>query len=214
MQKQLTVSVVEPSGLLYGSELALLDILENLNLLAYRPEVILPKNCLFRHRLDAVGVPVRAVLISSAHRDGRLRRAVSYLRLASYWWRNPPDIVYLNQGGILRPMAAIAGALKLPVVCQIQTLEDAQWVSSTQWAQKWVTSFICNSRFIRCQTNVAPERMSMLYYGYKPKGLANSRRQHIGPTLQVGLLGRICESKGHYLVVEAARKLKAAGGGI
>lgn len=27
--------------------------------------------------------------------------------------------------------------------------------------------------------------------------------------LEVGLLGRICEGKGHYLVVEAAQRLKA-----
>ncbi|HEY3854628.1 MAG TPA: glycosyltransferase [Verrucomicrobiae bacterium] len=59
-------------------------------------------------------------------------------------------------------------------------------------------------------TQVPSNRLSTIYYGYKHKRLARSVRQPFDSSrpLRVGLLGRICPSKGHHLLVEAANKLK------
>jgi glycosyltransferase involved in cell wall biosynthesis len=205
---QLRVSVVEPSGLLYGSELALLDILERLDRTRFVPEVILPKQAPFSERLRAENIPCRELLLPLAHHAPRLKKALTYAKLARHWWRNRPDLVYVNQGGILRPVAAIARRLNLPILCQIQTLEDARWVTNMRGEHPQVFAFVCNSRFIRAETRVPEERLSLLYQGYKPRGLYRKRAKHRRRALEIGLLGRICQSKGHYLLVEVAHQLK------
>jgi glycosyltransferase involved in cell wall biosynthesis len=207
---KLRVSIVEPSGLLYGSEFALLDILERLDRSRFLPDVILPKESPFTERLRAANIPFREMLLPMAHQTSKFRKALTYVNLARYWWRNRPDLVYVNQGGILRPVAAIARRLNLPILCQIQTLEDARWVSGMTGVHKQVFAFVCNSCFIRRETKVPEERLSLLYYGYKPKGLSGKRPAAPRRPLEIGLLGRICESKGHYLIVEVARQLKQA----
>lgn len=207
---QLRVSIVEPSGLLYGSELALLDILECLNRTRFAPEVILPHQSALSERLRAADIPFRELLFPMAHQTAKIRKAVTYLNLAQYWWRHRPDLIYVNQGGILRPVAAIAKWLNLPILCQVQTLADARWVSGLPAIHKQVSTFVCNSRFIRAEIKVPPARLSLLYQGYKPKGLSGKWREAPQRPLQIGLLGRICETKGHYLLVEVARRLKEA----
>jgi glycosyltransferase involved in cell wall biosynthesis len=119
----------------------------------------------------------------------------------------------VNQGGILRPVAAIARRLRIPILCQVQTLEDARWVSGLESCHPNVASFVCNSQFVAAQCHVPKDRLSTIYYGYKPKGLRREWAASRGTPsrVAVGLLGRICESKGHYLVIEVARRMKAAG---
>lgn len=207
---KLHVGIVEPSGLAYGSELSLLDILARLDRSRFEPEVILPRSSPFSEKLRAANIPFRELLSPVAHQTGKLGRALDYVNLAQHWWRNRPDLVYVNQGGILRPIALIARGLNLPLICQVQTLEDARWVSSLTGAHKQVFAFVCNSKFIEAETKVPKDRVSMLYLGYKMKGLPSIKRRDEHGPLEVGLLGRICESKGHYLVVEAARRLKMA----
>lgn len=207
---RLLIGILEPAGMLYGSELALLDILEHLDRSRFLPEVVLPRRSAFTESLRKANIPFREALVPMAHQAGRIKKVPAYLRLALHWWRKRPDVVYVNQGGILRPAAAIARWLDLPLVCQIQTLEDARWVSSLSGIHHEVSSFVCNSHFMAAETKVPKDRLSMLYYGYRMKGLPVNKRRGVGKPLEVGLLGRICESKGHYLLVEVARRLKAA----
>ena len=204
------VSVIEPSGQLYGSELALLDIVEALDRSRFSVEVVLPVGSSFSERLRASGVSVQELLRPMAHQASRLKKLLTYWRLADHWRRQRPDLVYVNQGGILRPIAAIARRFKLPVLCQVQTLADARWVGGLAVTHAQVSAFVCNSRFIAEHTKVPAERLCLVYQGYKPKGLRQMHPQAKNRPLEVGLLGRICESKGHYLVVEAARRLKAS----
>jgi glycosyltransferase involved in cell wall biosynthesis len=203
------LSVVEPSGQLYGSELALLDILEALDRSRFSAEVVLPAGSPFSERLRVAKVPFLELLRPRAYQASRLKKLLTYWRLAVHWRRQRPDLIYVNQGGILRPIAAIGRRLALPVLCQVQTLEDARWVSSLTGSHAQVSAFVCNSRFIAESTNVPREHLCMVYHGYKPKGLRQMRPHATRHPIEVGLLGRICEGKGHYLVVEAAQRLKA-----
>lgn len=210
---KLRVSVVEPSGNLYGSELALLDILEGLNPTVFRSEVILPYGTPFAAKLGRFGVANLCLLPPDMVHCSKVSKAWNYLRLAWHWQRAKPDLVYINQGGILRPVSAIARRLKLPMLCQVQTAEDAQWVSSLSGVHAQVSTFVCNSKFIAQLTRVPVERLSTIYQGYRFKGLQPPRRR-IRTSLEpivVGLLGRVCRGKGHDLVVETAGRLRRLG---
>ena len=100
---------------------------------------------------------------------------------------------------------------RIPILCQVQTLEDAQWVGTLRAQHPAVSTFVCNSQFIARHCAVPGNQLSTVYHGYQPKALQRERRAgRLNPErLQVGLLGRICESKGHYFVIKAACKLKA-----
>jgi glycosyltransferase involved in cell wall biosynthesis len=209
----LRIDVVEPSGQLYGSELALLDILERLPAETFKCDVLLPRGAPFRARLREHGVPCVDLLPPALSSVSRFRKAFSYLKVARRWREHRPDLIYVNQGGILRPIALIARRLGIPLLCQIQTLEDARWVSSLTACHTQVSAFVCNSDFTAHHARVPAERRSTVYYGYRPKGLRRSQPLYTrhGDRFTVGLLGRIGGTKGHDLVVEAAGRLRRSG---
>ncbi|MFA5190449.1 MAG: glycosyltransferase [Verrucomicrobiia bacterium] len=211
--KQLRVSVVEPSGNLYGSELALLDLLEGLDPARLRLEVILPHGKPFAAKLSGLGVANFCLLPPDMLHRSKVSKVWNYAQLAWHWWHSKPDLVYVNQGGILRPVSAIARRLRLPMLCQLQTIEDAQWVSSLKDIHDRVSSFVCNSAFTAKSAHVPADRLSTIYQGYKFKGLQCPRLATRMPSqpVVVGLLGRICRGKGHDLIVEAAGRLKQSG---
>lgn len=202
------VAVIEPSGNLYGSELALFEILQGIIPLGVDAKVFLPKNAAFSERLASAGIDHCEVLLSEGHKRSRARKLPAYLRLLREIKKFDPDLIYVNEAGILRPISKIASVLRKPILCQVQTLEDASWISSKPAIHKRVNAFICNSRFIAGETDVDPYKKSTVYYGYSSRGFT----REISPkreTLKVGLLGRIGGTKGHHLLLEAAAKLKA-----
>jgi glycosyltransferase involved in cell wall biosynthesis len=211
--RPLRISVVEPSGQLYGSELALLDIIEGLDACAFQVEVVLPHNASFKARLSEARVSSFGLLAADLQYRSRFLKSFGYLRMAWHWKQQRPDLIYVNQGGVLRPVAKIARRLRLPILCQVQTVEDANWVSALPNCHAQVMAFVCNSHFVAAAMRVPADRLSIVYYGYKYKGLNGERRQSLDPArpLQAGLLGRICRNKGHELLVQAAGQLKMLG---
>jgi glycosyltransferase involved in cell wall biosynthesis len=209
----LRIDVIEPSGRLYGSELALLDILERLPAESFQCDVLLPVGSPFRGHLCEQGISYTEVLPPSSSSISRVRKMAAYLKVAWRWRARRPDLIYVNQGGILRPIALIARRLGIPILCQIQTVEDAQWVSSLTACHAQVSAFVCNSDFTAHHARVPAERRSTVYYGYRPKGLRRSQpldTRH-GDRFTVGLLARIGGTKGHDLVIEAAGRLRRSG---
>ncbi len=212
-RKQLRVSVVEPSGNLYGSEMALLDLLKGLDPARFQLEVILPHGKPLAAKLGELGVASFCLLPPDMLHRSKLSKVWNYMQLALHWWRAKPDLVYINQGGILRPVSAIARRLRLPMLCQLQTIEDAQWVSALTDIHDQVSTFVCNSVFTAQSAHVPADRLSTVYHGYKFKGLKcpRSATSEASKPITVGLLGRVCRGKGHDLIVEAAGRLRQSG---
>ncbi len=140
---------------------------------------------------------------------------VAYLNVLAVLWRLKPDVLYVNQAGCLRAAAFWARCLRLPIVCQVQTLEDAEWISEQPQLHHRVLAFICNSGFIARETNVPRDRKCILYQGVSTARYANALSHASRPRMApdghrvVGILGRIAVSKGHYLLMEAAKSLVA-----
>jgi glycosyltransferase involved in cell wall biosynthesis len=205
--------VIEPSGNLYGSEFCLLDILEGLDRDRFIVHVYTPQQAPFSRRLQDAGISHSGILVQRAAGVSRWRKGVPYLRLLLGLIRHRPDLLYVNEGGILRPVLLLARLLRLPVVCQVQTLEDARWISSLHLSLGRVAAYVCNSEFIAAQTKVPSASKCTIYQGYKRKGLRRERppveKQQAG--LVVGLLGRIGASKGHDLVLDVAERLARKG---
>ena len=207
--KPRSIHVIEPSGELYGSEFCLLDIIEQL---ADRDSITvhLPPNTPFAEKLAEQKVEIQETLPPPSSKR-RIAKVATYLKLLSFWIRHRPDVVYLNQAGAIRPIGSICRTLRIPLVSQVQTLEDAIWVNRNARTLRRVSSFICNSRYIARSLSVEPERKSILYQGYRWKSLESDSPRSPATPFVVGLLGRISVSKGHYLLVEAAELLFSRG---
>lgn len=204
------IAIIEPSGNLYGSEFCLLDILQGLAPGAFDPLVYLPRNAPFRERLQAAKLASTEGFPGPVLQLSKLQKLRAYASLATSLRAQRPDLLYINEAGILRPMLTLGRLLQIPILCQVQTREDAEWISALAPTAQQVPAFICNSSFIAKATQVPEPCKSTVYYGYRNKGLARPRPAPPANNqpLICGLLGRIGGSKGHDLVLEAAQQLR------
>lgn len=207
------ITAIEPSGRLYGSEYCLLDIIRGIDAQRVSWNVILPPRGGFGDLLQTLGVPCTYGIAEGLHRRGRWEKLFVYGRLFREVRRQRPQLLYINQAGLLRAGSAICRILGIPGVCQVQTLEDAEWVTRSQSGGRSMMAYICNSDFIAARTQVPPERLSVFYQGVSklPDYSDDEPRSSASGLLTLGLVGRICESKGHYLTLEAARILCKSG---
>lgn len=205
------ITAIEPSGRLYGSEYCLLDILRGTDAQRFRWSVITPGGGGFSQVLEQQGISCHTNLPAGLHRQSRLARARAYARLLFDVRRIGTDLLYVNQAGMLRAASAICRVLRIPGVCQVQTLEDAQWISRSRAGAGSMLAYICNSSFIAEHTLVETDRKCVLYQGIaQPPNYVAAPSQSPN-TITLGLVGRISESKGHYLTIRAAELLRKSG---
>ncbi|MFM7168727.1 MAG: glycosyltransferase family 4 protein, partial [Planctomycetaceae bacterium] len=196
---------------LYGSEYCLLDIIRGLSSAECQFSVICPAGLGFASLLQEQGVSVRTDLPDLLHTLGAVRKASAYLRLLAAVKSLRPDLIYINQAGMLRIAGLICRLLGVPGVCQVQTLEDAQRIQHAGPAAAQVMAYICNSDFIARRTRIPADRCCVLYQGVAQPAAFVDRVADAAGLLRLGLIGRICESKGHYVTLQAAQILRSRG---
>lgn len=205
------VTALEPSGNLYGSEYCLLDVIEG-TASQFDWEVVLPAGGGFDSLLARKGIAAVPLLRRDSHTLRLSRKLASYWSVRRHIARSRPDVVYINQAGMLRAANAMTKGLETELVCQIQTLEDAKFVAAQPGAQSRVRTFICNSVFLAAAAGVPREKLTVLYQPMMPRNRprATEPPSSRSPWL-VGILGRISRTKGHYLLLDAAKTLLARG---
>ena len=207
--RPLRVVAIEPSGRLYGSEYCLFDVIQGTRGRCFDWSVISTDGLGFSGLLDENGIRQVPALLPNLHRASRGRKLVQYLKLLMQVRRLQPDLIYVNQAGVLRAAGVICRLLNVPGVCQVQTLEDARLLGTKRIECSQIKAFICNSDFIADNTAVPAERKCVLYQGVQ--GSPQYCPRHISGTgpLSLGIIGRISESKGHYLLLRAVALLRS-----
>jgi len=197
------ILVIEPSGLLYGSEMVLLDIITNTNKSKYHYTVALPQKNTFSKFLKKNQIHFIEILDITSP----IKKVLSYIKLYQYIKSNKPDLIFVNQAGIQKVISYIANILKIPVVSEVSTLEDGLLVSQFKnKLHQQVQTYICNSDFIASKVNIPEEKKAVLYYGYEWKQIKPQINDQKNP-FRIALLGRISESKGHFLLIDAIKDL-------
>ena len=208
------IAAIEPAGRLYGSEFCLLDIVAGLPSSEFDWRVFLPAGNGFDRLLVERQVSCEFLIPRNLNYLSKFRKVFVYARVLNRLRQLRPALLYVNQAGSLRAAAMYAKILGLPIVCQVQTLEDARWLSGQPALHRDVYAFICNSEFIAKQTIVDCDRKCVLYQGVGDHRVErtlqyalerSSRTFDASPTF--GILGRIAVSKGHYLLLDAVRRL-------
>jgi len=215
----ISICAIEPSGRQYGSELALLDILVGLDKDRFVAYVILPKDGTFRERLLESKIPFLEFLRIDLQTSQNVQRVFSYSRIILHWLVCRPDVILVNQAGILRGIAACNMLLRRPLVCMVTTIEDAAHISKLPaWVFTHVRKIVCNSEYTaasvkndisgyRGRAVSVADKKQIVYCSYLPKNLY-SERPAWNPNnrcdkFRIGILGRICHSKGHDLMLNA-----------
>jgi glycosyltransferase involved in cell wall biosynthesis len=193
----------------------LLDIVTGLPPERFEWHVFLPRGQGFDKLLQQREIACEYLMPANLADMSGVRKALVYGRVLNRLRRLKPDLLYVNQTGSLRAAALYARILRLPVVCQVQTLEDARWLSGRPELQRQVQAFICNSQFIASATDIDSAKKCCLYQGLPCERMQRVRDIERKPAVMdaqspvLGILGRIAHSKGHYLLVDAAKRLVA-----
>ncbi|WP_224994859.1 glycosyltransferase family 4 protein [Cesiribacter sp. SM1] len=204
----INIAVIEPSGKLYGSEMVLLDILKNVNRSKFSFTVFLPAKSQLSILLEAANIAYIETLVSAS--ESAYKKIISYYNTNKEIVAGNFDLIFVNQAGILRPISILNNIRgKLPIVCEVSTLEDAHWMNKkSRFTLHRVKSFISNSNFISNNLNIKSSSKSTLYYGYEHKGLKRIEIAYQEQDFKIVLLGRISKSKGHFLLIDAAKQLR------
>ncbi|QDV69516.1 2-deoxystreptamine glucosyltransferase [Rosistilla carotiformis] len=172
----------------------------------------------FDRLLEQRGIDCEYRMPSRPAEWSRARKAWGYLRILGRIRTLRPDLIYVNQTGSLPAASVYSRVLRIPIVCQVQTLEDARWLSDRKHLQRSVQAFICNSQYIADQTRIEPAKKCVLYQGMPEARLQRAvenarqlREKRSASSFTIGILGRIAISKGHYLLLDAANHLLANG---
>jgi Glycosyltransferase len=204
----LRITAIEPSGNLYGSEYCLLDVMQGTSSRGFEWDVVLPRGGGFDALLEKRGIRASYLLPRNSHTVPRPRKLMSYWRVRQHLARERPSVIYVNQAGILRGVNAITRGSRVPIVCQVQTLEDAVFIAAHPSEHKSVCAFICNSHFTASKAGIEKEKLCILYQPVMSES-RTAAQPPTAPPWRVGILGRIAVSKGHYVFLDAAKKIVA-----
>lgn len=217
------VLVVEPAGLLWGSERALLDLLSHIDNSRYVVTVVCPQNSPFLKRVRELKIRAIEAPLQLLHKRGRLARLSALVSLSVIMLRVRPDVVHVNQAGVLRLVSLAARIVGCPVLCHVRLFEDARRIRENNG--EWIRShrFIAISHAISLALGFGePTNRLSVDCVYDPldgeefrrgvnQASISSMRAELGipeRAIVVSVVGRVCQEKRQELLIEAAMLLQ------
>jgi len=196
------VLVVEPAGNLWGSERALLDLIDSALGLSFG--VCCPPRSPIIGELERRGIPVFPYFLAELHRGPRWRRLQAAFGVLRASLRFRPALIHLNQSGAYRVVRLAADALRLPVVCHVRIFEDAAYLAGVSPDPRRLRAMIAISGTVEAelrrhhQLDAIP--VSCIYDAYAPetKSQPRGRREP-----KIACVGRITPIKGQKMLIDA-----------
>jgi glycosyltransferase involved in cell wall biosynthesis len=216
---RIRVLVVEPAGLLGGSERALLDLLSHVDDTRFDVMVVAPAGSPFVDELRPLGVRVAAAPLALLHLRGFPARAMALAALTTLMIRFRPHVVHVNQAGMMRLVALASRVVHAPVLCHVRLLEDARTINRRASRSARATQMVGISNAVVAELTrneaIARQRVECVrdpldQEDIRKAGGAASRRSiraAVGipdHAIVVAMVGRVCEDKRQALLIEAA----------
>ena len=212
------VLVVEPAGLMWGSERALLDLLSKLDTDRYDVTVVCPEQSAFVARLRHLGIRTIVAPLQLLHQRGQSARIVALAALVLAMVRIRPHIVHVNQAGYMRLASLASKVVAARVVCHVRLFEDAIALVAAGNSRDYPHRLIAISHAILSVLNQGEYTKANAECIYDPLDRAEVRRLTQGRSRAsvraefkipdgacvVSLVGRVCEEKRQDLLIEAA----------
>jgi glycosyltransferase involved in cell wall biosynthesis len=212
------VLVVEPAGLMWGSERALLDLLSNIDSTRYDVTVVCPNHSIFLGRVRKLNIRTIIAPLQLLHKRGVIARVNALFALIAVMLRVRPHIVHVNQAGVMRLASLASRIVGSRVVCHVRLFEDAAALVADNSA--WIAPYrlIAISHAILDALSEGERTRDSVECIYDPldgeevRGFTNGKsRSDVRAELNipesacvVSLVGRVCEEKRQELLVDAA----------
>ena len=217
--QRLRVLVVEPAGLLWGSERALLDLLSHLDKSRYDVTVVCPKDSPFLERVRRLNFCVMEAPLQLLHLRGHRARLHALVALTAIMIRIRPHVVHVNQAGVARLVSLASGIVGSRVLCHVRLFEDARRLSEgeAEWPRPHRLVAISNA-ILFALTRSEPNNRTPIDRVYDPldgQEFCRLAEKASGPAIRaelgipesavvVSLVGRVCEEKRQATLIDAA----------
>mgnify|MGYP000101636837 CR=1 FL=1 len=217
MRKTLNKTLIlDPAGLLWGSERALLDYLRFMN---RKPEcriaVCCPSGTPLEKEIDQLSrIEKFTILSRDLHRKSFGHRLLALFELVLVIAKYRPSVICLNQAGMTKLVLLAAKPFSIPVIVHLRMFDDivylsSLWRSSVPHLLKYV---ICISKEIYnaaiAQIPIPQNRMRMIYDSFE---LSGAKEKNVLSKKSLIYPGRIAPSKGQDIFLSCIAILKSEG---
>lgn len=206
---------LDPAGLLWGSERALLDFIGRLP--ACDAAVCCPPATPLLEKLAAIEIPTYPTFQANLHQRGVGARLIALAGLVRSMRAFRPHVLHVNQAGATRIALAACRLLRTPCVVHVRLREDVDYLANLRPSVSWLCCLVAVSQPIadliasRPELSGIPCRLLIDAYAMvnkpgalEPSGSAEREWDFI-------CVGRFSESKGQHLLVEALAILQSMG---
>lgn len=203
------ILVVEPSGNLWGSERALLDLLDNLA--GVEPAICCPPGRPLQPLLVKRGLRVFPTYIYNLHNKTKWHRLWAAFGVLQACLRWRPQVIYLNQAGSFGTVVPAATLLNIPVVAHVRIFEDIAYLASQRRGRLRHVIAISHAIDDAIEENAVLRTIPhhMLYDAYAPVSSVSDDLP--SGVSAIACVGRVVPVKGQDLLVGALNLLAAEG---
>lgn len=193
--------IIESAGGLWGSERALIDLIESAP--ALEVAVCCPPDTPLAAELERRGVRVLPWFIERLHEKSRWRRLQAAFGVLRACLAFRPDVIHLNQSGAYRVTLPAARLLNLPVVCHVRIFEDAAYLAGCNPDPRRLKGVIAISGAIEDEIRSFPSLKAIpvhrIYDAYAPAPAGKARRV----ASRIACVGRVTPIKGQEVLLAA-----------
>ena len=202
------VLIVEAAGNLWGSERALLDLLDGLKGLDLA--VCCPPNTPIVSELENLKVRVLPWFIANLHKKSRYQRLWAAISVVRACFVFQAQVIYVNQSGSFKIASIAAKLLNISVVSHVRIFEDAAYLALQKPRPDRLVCLVAISEEIEAEirrfSQLSDITVKQIYDAYKP--ISSSNIEHKPPTKnRVVCVGRITAIKGQDILIEALKLL-------
>jgi len=210
------VLVIEASGNLWGSERALLDLLDGMRTM--KVAVCCPPGMPLQRDLENRHIRTLPRYVYGLHQKSRWHRLRAAIGVLWACLEFRPDVVYLNQSGSYKVTLPAASLLHLPIVAHVRIFEDAAYLARQSPDPKRLRGIIAISSAVEGEIRrfQALEAIPLhrIYDAYASSEQLHSVSSADRATNRVACVGRLVPVKGQDILVAALGLLKNFKGDV
>ena len=199
---------LDPAGLLWGSERALLDFLGEIP--GFEAACCCPPDSPLMAKLQERDIRCFPYFKKNLHQRGIFAKGFALLGLLRALRQFRPHVLHVNQAGATRIALAACRLFKIPCISHVRLLEDVEYLNDLQPSSRRLKHLIAISPPIAAelagQSGLREIPCSMLLDAYRTVGKM-AANPDLPPDWDFVCVGRLSESKGQELMIQALKIL-------